>query len=107
MTLRTFETDEEKWVQFKALCAKEGVKIGKKLNDFIDKEIKEHGDGNPAFTLDQFVDNPGMQAVPAFYRTAEDWEKYLYNLTNKDELQKILWQSQTIGARAEKRFNQI
>ncbi|KKK52071.1 hypothetical protein LCGC14_3108620 [marine sediment metagenome] len=82
MTLRTFETDEEKWVQFKALCAKEGVKIGKKLNDFIDKEIKEHGDGNPAFTLDQFVDNPGMQAVPAFYRTAEDWEKYLSdNLT--------------------------
>lgn len=104
MTLRTFETDEEKWTKFKALCAKEGIKIGKKLNEFIDKELKEHGDGNPAYTIDHFVDNPQMKAVPAFFRTAEDWEKYLYELP-ESELQNIIWQSQTIGARAQKRIN--
>lgn len=102
MTLRTFETEKEKWDEFKALCAKEGVSLGDKLNEFIDKELKEHGDGNPAYTIDQFVDNPEMQAVPAFFRTPEDWEKYLSNIPEK-ELQKIIWQSQTIGARAQKR----
>ncbi len=104
MTLRTFETDSEKWDKFKALCAKEGIKLGEKLNEFIDKELKEHGDGNPAYTIDQFVENPSMKAVPAFFRTPEDWEKYLYDLPAK-ELQDIIWQSQTIGARAQKRFN--
>lgn len=104
MTLRTFETDEQKWIKFKALCAKEGTKIGKKLNEFIDKELKEHGDGNPAYTIDHFVENPQMKAVPAFFRTPEDWEKYLYDLSEK-EIQDIIWQSQTIGARAQKRMN--
>lgn len=102
MVLRTFETEKEKWEKFKAHCAKEGINLGEKINDFIDKELKEHGDGNPGYTIDQFVDNPQMQAVPAFYRTAEDWEKYLFNLP-ESELQKIIWQSQTIGARAQKR----
>lgn len=103
MVLRTFETEKEKWEKFKAHCAKEGINLGEKLNDFIDKELLEHGDGNPAYTIDQFIENPQMQAVPAFFRTADDWEKYLYNLP-ESELQKIVWQSQTIGARAEKRI---
>jgi hypothetical protein len=104
LVLRTFETEKEKWEKFKAHCAKEGINLGEKINDFIDKELKEHGDGNPAYTIDQFVDNPEMKAVPAFFRTPEDWEKYLYDLP-ESELQNIIWQSQTIGARAQKRMN--
>lgn len=104
MVLRTFQTQKEKWEKFKAHCAKEGVKLGEKINAFIDKELKEHGDGNPAYTIDQFIDNSQMKAVPAFFRTGEDWEKYLFELPEK-EIQDIIWQSQTIGARAQKRLN--
>ena len=74
--LRTFETTEELYKAFKALCVKERTAVGAKLNEFIEKYIKEHGDGNPQFTMDQFED-PNFIACPAFYRTGQDWKTWL------------------------------
>ena len=105
MVLRTFEADKDLYEQFKALMAKENANIGDKINEMIKEYIKVHGDGNPGFTMDQFIDNPQMKAVPAFFRTLEDWEKYLYNLPQKEQ-QEILWQAQGIGARVKKRMDQ-
>lgn len=104
MVLRTFDTNEELYNQFKSIIAKERENVGEKLNGFIKEYIKVHGDGNPAFTMDQFIDTPTMKAVPAFFRTPDDWATYLLNLSEL-ELQEIVWQSQTIGARAQKRLN--
>lgn len=104
MVLRTFDTNEELYNQFKSIIAKERENVGEKLNGFIKEYIKVHGDGNPAFTIDQFIENPTMKAVPAFFRTPDDWEKYLFNLP-ETEIQDIIWQSQSIGARAQKRLN--
>lgn len=104
MVLRTFEADKESYDDFKSLCAKENVHVGDKINEFIKEYNKIHGDGNPAYTLDQFVDNPGMKAVPAFFRNREDWQIYIENLPEK-EAQELLWQSQTINSLADKKVN--
>ncbi len=105
MVLRTFETEEELYSSFKSLCAKENVNVGDKINELMKKYYKEHGDGNPAFTLDQFVEDSGMKAVPAFFRTIEDWDKYLYDLPSS-EVKEILCQSQSIQARSKNRLIQ-
>jgi hypothetical protein len=54
--------------------------IGKEL---FETYAKEHGDGNPGFTLDQFRD-PQMKAIPATMRDLHDWQHYIDNLTEKE-----------------------
>ena len=81
--LRTFETDEEKYTKFKEICLKEGQRVGDKLNEFIEDNIKKHGDGNPAFTLDQFQDQ-SMKAVPAVFRDFNTWKSYLSSINKKE-----------------------
>jgi len=85
--LRTFEAVDEEYIEFKALCAKERIGVGEKLNEFIAKYLKEHGDGNPQFTLEQFED-PNFIACPAFYRDGLAWESYMKQAT-PEELSKI------------------
>jgi len=75
--------DEEMWSDLKILSARERrpIKvIGKEL--FADY-LKEHGDGNPNFTLDQF-DHEQMKAVPAVFRDLPFWQKYINGMNEKD-----------------------
>ena len=44
---------------------------------------KEHGDGNPNFTLDQF-DQEEMKAVPAVFRDRNYWNNYINKLNDID-----------------------
>jgi|SaaInlStandDraft_6_1057023.scaffolds.fasta_scaffold121962_2 hypothetical protein len=44
----------------------------------LEEYAKTHGDGNPAFTIDQWFDE-GFQACPAFFRSPSDWRKYIDN----------------------------
>jgi hypothetical protein len=85
--LKTFDADEEAYEAFALLCRKERTKIGAKINELIKDCNKEHGDGNPQFTIEQFED-PDFLACPAFYRKAEDWSQYMLRQT-PEELEKI------------------
>jgi len=82
--LKTFEADELSYKKFKEVCLKEGVDIGAKLNEFIKKYVKEHGDGNPAYKIDQWFDNSDMKAVPALFRDKYVWGNYINNLPDKE-----------------------
>ena len=83
--LRTFETDEEMYNVFKALCVKERENVGSKLNELMKEYIKIHGDGNPQFTLEQF-DDPYFSAAPAFYRPGQDWKEWLSKQDTNEKL---------------------
>ena len=83
--LRTFETDEDMYNIFKALCVKERENVGTKLNELIQEYIKVHGDGNPQYSLEQF-DDPDFTACPAFYRIGAVWGRYL----EKQDLPELL-----------------
>lgn len=102
MTLRSFEAKTEAYDKFKSICGRERVGVGEKLNEFIEKYNKEHGDGNPNFSLDVF-DHEEMKAVPAVYRTRKDWALYIHELNQKDT-QDLLWQIQTIHSLTDKKM---
>lgn len=72
-----FQSDEELYESFKDVCRRERIDIGKKINELIIVYVKEHGDGNPNFELDLWVDNADARAIPAVSRTEQDWKDYL------------------------------
>ena len=86
-TMTTFQIDKDLWTDFKVLMARENRPAGNALTEMIEKYLKEHGDGNPQFTLEQFED-PNFIACPAFYRDGLAWESYMKQAT-PEELSKI------------------
>ncbi len=105
--LRTFEADIEEYRKFKSTLTKDGKDVGEALNEFIKKFNLEYGDGNPAYTIDQWFDKNAMLAIPAVMRAADDWGNWYFDCNDKEMIQKIIWQSQMIGARGAKRLQQI
>lgn len=76
MSLRTFKANDTAYEKFKSICARERTGVGDKINEFIEKYNKEHGDGNPIFTLDHYQDE-NFLATPAYHRPLHAWESYL------------------------------
>ena len=85
--LTTFNVDKENWREFRMLMVKENRPAGDALNEFIEKYLKEHGDGNPQFTLEHYAD-PNFIACPAFYRDGQAWQNYM-NQATPEELEKL------------------
>jgi hypothetical protein len=64
------------------ISMKEGLYFSEIVVKALEDYAKVHGDGNPAFTIDQWFDE-GFQACPAFFRPVEDWRKYIEGLDPK------------------------
>lgn len=96
--------EEEEHESFKDIARKERKSLKALHKEIIQDYIKIHGDGNPAFTLDQFTDVDNMKAVPAVFRNRDDWQLYIEELNEKDS-QELLWQIQTINSLADKKVN--
>ncbi len=78
-----FNTEKEVYETFKDVCRRERVDIGKKINELIIIYVKEHGDGNPNYSLDLF-DHEEMKAVPAVFRSLPEWQEYISYMNEKD-----------------------
>ena len=65
------------------LANRERVNLSNIIIDALKEYLKNHGDGNPAFTLDQFAD-PDFSVCPAFYRDGSIWEKYIKKADKKE-----------------------
>lgn len=105
--MRSFEAEKEAYQEFKAILAKDGIDVGEKLNQFIKKFNQEFGDGNPGYTLDQFCENDMMLAVPAVFRSKEDWLEWVLKINDESMLQKVLGQAQTILGLADNRILEL
>ena len=68
--------DPAKYEELKLILFREKSTFQNWLGQQIDTYLKNHGDGNPNFTLDQF-DSETFQACPAFFRDMKTWEGYL------------------------------
>lgn len=71
------------WHEIGIISKREGKPIKTIGKELFEKYAREHGEGNPAFTLDQFRD-PLMKAIPATMRSLPEWQKYIDNLTEKE-----------------------
>lgn len=105
--MRSFEAEKEAYNKFKSILAKDGQDVGEKLNEFIKKFNNEFGDGNPAFTLDPFIKDAAMAAVPAVFRSTEDWLKWMLTCDDEKFLQDIIARNQTILGLADKRILEL
>ena len=56
---------KEKLQELKIIAAREGKTIREILEAQIDQYLKVHGEGNPQFTMTDFVNNPKFMAFPA------------------------------------------
>ena len=85
--LVNFRTEEEEYNELKLLALKERTTVKALLSSLVSDYVKQHKDGNPQFTLEQFGD-PDFIACPAFYRDAKTWENYIKK-ANNEEKQKL------------------
>jgi hypothetical protein len=105
--LKTWQALTDDYNKFKVNCKKEGINVGDKINQMIAKDNLDHGDGNPAYKIDQWFGKNEMLAIPAVKRSAEDWWEWFVSCKDPKMIQDIIWQAQMIGARAQKRLQQF
>ena len=105
--MRSFEAEKEAYAMFKSILAKDGIDVGEKLNEFIKNFNRNYGDGNPAFTLDPFIKDAEMAAVPAVFRSTKDWLKWVLACDDEKFLQDIIARNQTILGLVDKRILEL
>lgn len=76
--------EEESYNTLLDILRKERMPIGDWLQSQIDEYNKVHGDGNPTFTLDHFVEDANFLATPAFHRPIHTWKSYLTKCTDSE-----------------------
>ena len=80
----SYKTSQENVImEAKKIADKEGKKFSELVMDVLEDYVKKHSDGNPAFTLDQFVD-PNFVACPAVFRDAKAWKNYLQKCSDEE-----------------------
>ena len=102
--LMAFLIPEEIHIEVKKLAVMDKKTLKEYLKEIVLEHVKNHGDGNPGFTMDQFIEEPEMKAVPAFFRNRDDWLDYIEKLSEKDA-KELLCQAQTINSMADKKVN--
>ena len=83
--LVNFRCDEDMYNELKMLALKEHTTTKALIQGLLSDYVKEHKDGNPQFTIDQFAD-PDFLACPAFYRDNRTWNHFL-SKQNPQELE--------------------
>ena len=90
--------------KIKEIALREGRDMQQIFREQLERYVKEHDKGNPAYKITQWVDNSDMKAYPAFKTIRTEWQKYIENLHDEKELMDILYQSQSISSFAEKKI---
>jgi len=88
--------------KFEDLAYKERTSVSKLYCIAMQEYLKKHGDGNPAYTLDQFSDK-SFKAVPAVFRDRQTWKNY-YSKLDKKQYDEINWQFQMILSEHDKKL---
>jgi len=68
--------------KFKKTIVREGEQINEHFTQHMEKYQKEHGDGNPVYTLDKFSD-PNFRPCPAFFSSNQTIINYLRKQSTK------------------------
>ena len=67
------------------IASREKKTLSQLFVEFAEKLSTEHGDGNPAYQLDKWVENPEFLATPAFFAPPSVIYKYLDSIKNRSE----------------------
>jgi hypothetical protein len=91
-------------MKFKKIAIREEREMTDILTDLLSDYVKIHDDGNPAFELDKWIEEPKFKSFPSFMRKSEEWAEYIDNFTTPTEQQEIIFQAQSILSFAQKKL---
>jgi len=86
--MRSFEANLKTYNKFKSIISGAGGDVGEEINKLIENYNKEHGDGNPHYKIDDFMDKDFI-ATPAMMRSEADIYNYLLKIKGTPEFAKI------------------
>ena len=76
--------DEEVFKKVREIAFREGKDVSELTFEMYEKYIKEHGDGNPIYSLEKWTENPEFMATPAFFSKADRIKAYFSKLTENE-----------------------
>lgn len=88
--------------QLELIAVREGRDTQDIVKECLAEYAKVHGDGNPVYALDQWVQEPKFKAVPAFLTNMDNWYDYLQNCS-MDEREEIYSKAGAIKRMMEQR----
>ena len=71
-----FKETREIYPKLKEIAEFEHIPVNELLTRLMEDYVRIHKSGNPNYKLDNFIDNPGFKATPAFFASNESWTKY-------------------------------
>ena len=81
---KTISVESEKfWNECLKCARREGKPLSHIITDKLKEHLRVHGEGNPVYVLDKFIENPDFKAVPATMETKDTWVKFCQNTTDK------------------------
>jgi len=75
--LTTFKFDEELHKQLKEIAFREKRDMTAIITELVKEYIKTHGDGNPVYRLEKWLENPEFIVVPALMSSFESIKKWI------------------------------
>lgn len=100
---RVFTTKFEQDIidAYEAVMHREGRHVNDGLAEHMKEYVEIHGAGNPAYTIENFVENEEFKITPAFFEKWPVWERFLEGCTDK-ELGEIINRADQLICLAEK-----
>ena len=84
MIIKTFYSSNEDLVKkVEELAHREKKSFSEITNIALMEYYKVHGEGNPQYTIKQYIDNPSFSAYPAIASPIQNRRVYFYNLKEK------------------------
>ena len=78
-----FQETRPIYPDFKKIVNFEHIPVNEKLTRLMEDYVKIHTSGNPAYSMDNFLDNPEFSATPAFFSSEESWNKFFKLMSSK------------------------
>ena len=69
--------------EIKKIAAREGRDMKDIFTEQLEKYAKIHGEGNPAYSLDKFVENADFRAYPALADHLQKRKEWFYNFKQR------------------------
>lgn len=70
----------------KKIAVREEKTLSKLIQELLEKYVKEHGSGNPSYSLDKFAD-PDFHITPAFGESFEKWKEFIEKEKDLDKIE--------------------
>lgn len=70
--------------EFSKVAERESKSFSDAMLGAMEEYVKKHGSGNPAYTVDKWIDQVDFKITPAYYELRRKWEAYAEKCNAKE-----------------------